>query len=133
MTSKKRLFGLIALVAGAVIFMAWLAGLLHVGKITPGLAPLKAEAPAGRVFTVREVEIPQELEVLGAVVSKSLAQVAAQVPGRVAKIWVDAGSRVKAGDPLVTLSGPEYEARLKQARAGAAQAQAHLTQVSGDY
>ena len=89
--------------------------------------------PAGRVLVVRETQIPRELEVLGAVISKSLAQVSAQVPGRVSKIWVEAGDRVKAGDPLVTLSGEEYQARVNQARAGVAQAQAQLTQVSANY
>jgi RND family efflux transporter MFP subunit len=82
---------------------------------------------------VRETAIPQELEVLGAVVSKSLAQISAQVPGRVTKIWVEAGSRVQAGEPLVTLAAAEYQARVSQAQAGAAQARAQLTQVTADY
>ena len=54
---------------------------------------------------------------MGAVISPSLAQVSSQVPGRVVKIWVEAGSRVKAGDPLVTLSAAEFQARLSQAQA----------------
>ena len=66
-------------------------------------------------------------------ISKSLAQVSSQVPGRVTKIWVEAGSRVKAGDPLVTLSAAEFKARVDQAQGGAAQAQAHLAQVAADY
>ena len=56
---------------------------------------------------------------MGAVISPSLAQVSSQVPGRVTKIWVEAGSRVKAGDPLVTLSAAEFKARVDQAPAGA--------------
>jgi RND family efflux transporter MFP subunit len=63
---------------------------------------------------------------LGTVISKSLAQVSSQVPGRVAKIWVEAGSRVKAGDPLVSLSAAEFQARLNQA-------QAQLKQAAADY
>ena len=133
MASKRKFLGLSALVVGAVVFMAWLAGLLHFGKITPGLAPLQGAPPVGKVLMVRETAIPQELEVLGAVVSKSLAQVSAQVPGRITKIWVEAGSRVQAGEPLVTLAAAEYQARVSQAQAGAAQAQAQLTQVTADY
>lgn len=131
--AKKRIFGLTTLVIVALVFMAWLAGLLHFGKIGPGLVAEKAATPAGRVLVVSETMIPRELEVLGEVISKSLAQVSAQVPGRVTKIWVEAGSRVKARDPLVTLSAEEYQARLNQARAGAAQAQAQLTQASANY
>jgi len=126
MADKKKIIGLSALVVVAVALMAWLAGLLHFGKIAPGVAPLAGAPAPGRVLTVQETEIPRELEVLGTVISKSLAQVSSQVPGRVAKIWVEAGSRVKAGDPLVSLSAAEFQARLNQA-------QAQLKQAAADY
>jgi RND family efflux transporter MFP subunit len=126
MADKKKIIGLSALVVGAILFMAWLAGLLHFGKIAPGLVPAQGAPVKGQVLTVQETEIPRELEVLGTVISKSLAQVSSQVPGRVAKIWVEAGSRVKAGDPLVTLSAAEFQARLNQA-------QAQLDQAAADY
>ena len=126
MADKKKIIGLSALVVGGILFMAWLAGLLHFGKIAPGLTPLAGPPPQGRVLIVQETEIPRDLEVLGTVVSKSLAQVSSQVPGRVAKIWVEAGSRVKPGDPLITLSAGEYQARLDQA-------QAQLKQAAADY
>jgi RND family efflux transporter MFP subunit len=44
----------------------------------------------------------------------------------VAKIWVEAGSRVKSGAPLVTLSAAEFQARLNQV-------QAQLKQAAADY
>jgi RND family efflux transporter MFP subunit len=126
MLDKKKIIGLSALVLGALLFMAWLGGLLHFGKIAPGLAPLAAAPVEGRVLVVQESEIPRDLEVLGAVISPSLAQVSAQVPGRVAKIWVEAGTQVKSGDPLVTLAAAEFQARLHQARA-------QLHQAAADY
>ena len=133
MALTKRIIGLSALVLGGILFMAWLAGLLHFGKIAPGLTPLAGPAPQGRVLVVQETEIPRELEVLGAVISKSLAQVSAQVPGRVTKVWVEAGSRVKSGDPLVSLSAAEFKARVDQAQAAGAQSRAQLAQVAADY
>ncbi|MCX5890048.1 MAG: efflux RND transporter periplasmic adaptor subunit [Deltaproteobacteria bacterium] len=133
MATKKKIWWLGALVLSAIFFMAWLAGLLHFGKIAPGLVVPRGAVPAGRVLVLGETMIPRELEVLGEVISPSLAQVSAQVPGKVAKIWVEAGTRVKAGDPLVTLSGEEYQARLNQARAGVTQAQAQSTQASANY
>ena len=133
MASKKKIWWLGALVLSAIFFMAWLAGLLHFGKIAPGLVAPKAAVPAGRVLVLGETMIPRELEVLGEVISPNLAQVSAQVPGKVGKIWVEAGAQVKAGDPLVTLSGEEYQARLNQARAGVTQTQAQLTQASANY
>lgn len=133
MADKKKIIGLSALVVGGILFMAWLAGLLHFGKIAPGLTPLTGPPPQGRVLVVQETEIPRDLEVLGVVISKSLAQVSSQVPGRVTKTWVEAGARVKAGDPLVTLSAAEFKARVDQAQGGAAQARAQLAQVAADY
>jgi RND family efflux transporter MFP subunit len=133
MADKKKIIGLSALVLGAIVFMAWLAGLLHFGKIAPGLVTFKGAPPQGEILTVQETEIPRDLEVLGTVISKTLAQVSSQVSGRVVKIWVEAGVRVKPGDSLVTLSDAEYRAKVDQARAAAAQAQAQLTQVSADY
>jgi RND family efflux transporter MFP subunit len=126
MADKKKIIGLSALVVGGILFMAWLAGLLHFGKIAPGLAPITGPPPQGSVLVVQETEIPRQLEVMGAVISPSLAQVSSQVPGRVVKIWVEAGSRVKAGDPLVSLSAAEFQARLSQA-------QAQLNQAAADY
>jgi RND family efflux transporter MFP subunit len=133
MIAPKKILGLSALVVAALVFMLWLAGLLHFGKIAPGLVAKKEALPPGRVLVVSETPIPRELEVLGEVISPSLAQVSAQVPGKILKTWVEAGARVKAGDPLITLSGAEYQARLNQARAGAAKARAQLAQVSADY
>jgi RND family efflux transporter MFP subunit len=126
MADKKKIIGLSALVVVAIVLMAWLAGLLHFGKIAPGLVPLTGAQPTGRMLTVQETEVPRELEVLGTVISKSLAQVSSQVPGRVTKIWVEAGSRVKAGDALVSLSAAEFQARLNQA-------QAQLKLAAADY
>jgi RND family efflux transporter MFP subunit len=131
--TKKKIAGLAALIIGALAFMLWLAGLLHFGKISPGLQALPAAPAQGRVATVQETAIPQELQVVGAVMSKTLAQVSSQVPGRVDRIWVEAGSRVQPGDPLVSLAAAEYQARVSQAQAAAAGAWAQLTQVAANY
>ncbi|MEW6387886.1 MAG: efflux RND transporter periplasmic adaptor subunit, partial [Thermodesulfobacteriota bacterium] len=126
MMSRKKLAGLATLVVVALIFMVWLAGLWPWGKIAPGTLALKAPPPPEKVLTIREVEIPQELTVLAAVISPSLTHISPQVSGRVSRIFVDAGSPVKQGDSLVALAAPEFQAR-------AGQAQAQLTQVTADY
>ena len=130
---RRQVIGYSVLVIGAIIFLAWLAGLLHFGKIAPGRVAVKPTVPAGQLFTVTTAPVSRELEVLGEVMSPSLARISAQVSGRVSRIWVEAGDRVKPGAPLVALSGEEYQARLNQAQAGVAQAQAQLHQTSADY
>ncbi len=131
--SKTRILAHLALVAASLLFMLWLAGLLEFGKIPPGTVAREAPPPPSRIFTVQEVEIPQELTVVAQVMSKTLTRISSQVAGRVQEIRVEAGRRVKMGDPLVVLRSPEYQARVDQAEAGAAQARAHLTQVTADY
>lgn len=133
MKITRRMWGLALLVVGTLVFMLWLADLLHFGKISPGTVPLKAEPGTGRQYVVQEQEISEEIPVLAQVMSQSLTQVSAQVPGRVSRLYVDAGSRVRRGDPMVALSAAEFQARVRQTRAGAAQAAAHLAQVSADY
>jgi RND family efflux transporter MFP subunit len=133
MDSKKKIFGLGALVVAAVLFMLWLAGLLSFSKIAPGTVALKAPPIPGEVFTVREVAIPRELTVMSTVISKTLAQVSSQVPGRVTGVLVEAGARVKKGAPLVTLAPEEYQAKVNQAQAAVARARAHLTQTAANY
>lgn len=126
MKFDRRLAALTALGVGALIFMLWLAGLLTWGKIRPGLVARKKAPAPGRTLVVQEVEIPQELTVTAGVISQTLAQVSSQVPGRVRRIMVEAGSRVQKGDLLVALAAPEFRARLSQA-------QAQLTQAGADY
>jgi multidrug efflux pump subunit AcrA (membrane-fusion protein) len=117
MWPNKRLISLAILVAGSLVFMLWLAGLLMWGKIRPGTVALKPSRVSGTTLTVQEVEIPQELTVMAQAISKTLAQVSPQVPGRVSRIYVEVGAQIKAGDPLVALTAPEYQARLAQAQA----------------
>ncbi|MBY6019111.1 HlyD family secretion protein [Ferrimonas balearica] len=50
--------------------------------------------------------------------------VSSKVPGRVAELNVRRGDKVVAGDLLYTLSSPELEARLQQAKAGVKAAEA---------
>ena len=47
MALNKKIWGLSALVVGGILFMAWLAGLLHFGKIAPGLTPITGPPPQG--------------------------------------------------------------------------------------
>jgi len=133
MKITKRVWGLAALVLVALVFMLWLADLLHFDKIAPGTVPSQAAPAKGRELVVQEQAFPQELPVLAQVMSRTLTQVSSQVLGRVARLYVEAGSRVRQGDPLVALSAREFQARLRQARAGVSEASAHLNQVSADY
>jgi membrane fusion protein (multidrug efflux system) len=133
MKITKRAWGLTLLAVAALVFMLWLADLLHFGKITPGTVAFPPAREKGRELVVQEQEISQDLPVLAQVMSRSLAQVSSQVAGKVSQVLVEAGSQVRQGAPLVALSAKEFQARLSQAKAGQSQATAQLAKVSADY
>jgi HlyD family secretion protein len=54
------------------------------------------------------------------------ARIGSKIGGRVAKVCVDEGESVKAGDPVVLLEDQELTAQLNQAKSAQAQAQAQL-------
>ena len=133
MKITKRAWGLTLLALAALVFMLWLADLLHFGKIAPGTVAFPAAPEKGRELVVQEQEISQDLPVLAQVMSRSLAQVSSQVVGRISRIYVEAGSKIQQGAPLVALSAKEFQARVSQARADQSQAAAQLAKVSADY
>src|SRR5205085_632114 len=56
----------------------------------------------------------------GEFVSPVRSELAARVPGRVSKMYVDAGSMVKRGDPVLSLETDYLALQLQQAEAEAA-------------
>lgn len=57
------------------------------------------------------------------------ASIVSKVPGKVAKVHVDVGDRVSAGQVLVTLENKDLADRVTQAQAAVAQAEAALAQA----
>jgi RND family efflux transporter MFP subunit len=111
--------------AAAAAVVLWAAGAFHRGRIEPGPGsePAGLAAPS-RTAGVARTEIPVVEEAVGTVRSRSRVAVAAQVPGRIQTLAVDAGAPVKEGDPLVVLDDRELAARH-------AQAKAHYERVKG--
>lgn len=70
-----------------------------------------------------------EIKTDNAYVRADIAEVASKIQGYVAAVHVVDNQRVKAGDLLVTLEKADYEARLAEAKAAAAQAKAEAEQA----
>ena len=104
---NQRTKGILALAAGvAVLGLLGLAALL---LARPAPETLQGEADATKV------------------------DVAAKVAGRIATIEVKEGDWVKKGDPVATIESPEIRARLDQAEAAKAGAEAQSRKAdSGD-
>ena len=103
---------LLLAIAGAVLLaLRWWRGTeVPVIKVTRGDV-VRSVVASGRIATPYRVDI------------------GAQVTGVVAKIPVEQGQKVKAGEVLIELDAAEAQATVRQARTAVEQAQARLRQV----
>lgn len=89
--------------------MRWQAALLLV--FTASISPVPTTLPARAVQYQPEIQAWAEVKPLAPLVLRTA------VGARVAAIHVTPGELVKAGEPLVTLGGPQFDAALATARA----------------
>ena len=85
--------------------------------------------PKVPAWQVERSELVQRVVASGRVLAPARIQVGSVVVGRVTRVPVDKGDRVKPGDLLLQLDDAEARAALAQARAAVAQAAARLEQV----
>ena len=124
---RVRMFG-----KGKLILLAVLLAVVVVAAGCGKKQPVQ-QAEAGPV-TVSTAKAATGLLENGTLVSgkleaESSANVVPKVPGKVARVHVDVGSRVSAGQVLVTLENKDLADRVTQAEAGVAQAEAALAQA----
>jgi RND family efflux transporter MFP subunit len=70
--------------------------------------------------------IPEVITATGELIAEDQATLRVKVAGRVAKLHVDLGSRVEAGDIIGELEKDDYEWKLRQAEAAVEQSRARL-------
>jgi len=84
------------------------------------------EAPPVSTAEARWTELVEELALTGSLTSPRTSRLSPEVEGRVARIAVEEGERVAAGDPLVELDDTLARIALTQARAAVREAEADL-------
>lgn len=114
-SSRKRSLVLAAVLAAAAA-LAWAS--LHATR-----------GPSVEAYAVARGPLVQTVVASGRVESPRRVDIGSQVTGTVARVPVDEGQRVKAGQLLVELDESEARAALDQARFAVAQAQAKLAQL----
>lgn len=126
---KLKLFGGISL--ALVIFLMWIEG-GFVSKTPPGsqtesLTTKGFETLAvSRQSTEGPTSWPARIEPLKTI------QIAPKFPGRILEIPVTTGSKVTRGQPLVRFENSEFAARLTQAKAQLAAAEAGASRANAD-
>ena len=88
--------------------------------------PAAPEAKQVRTAQSKLRNFEDSLQVTGILAAREQAELSAKVPGRIEKIFVDVGDRVKAGDPLAQIERKDYELKVRQTQAMIEQARVLL-------
>jgi RND family efflux transporter MFP subunit len=79
-----------------------------------------------RASAIRLETIPETVSATGELFAEDQATIGVKVAGRIAKLYVDLGSRVEAGQVIAELEKEDYEFRVRQAEALVEQTRARL-------
>jgi RND family efflux transporter MFP subunit len=89
-------------------------------------APAAAPPRPVRVFAAAEERVARTVVATGTLAAEDQVVVGTKVPGRLAEIAVDMGTRVRRGDVVARLDAGDYRLRVEQADAALQQARVRL-------
>ncbi|HWB12973.1 MAG TPA: efflux RND transporter periplasmic adaptor subunit [Pirellulales bacterium] len=126
-------FAGLAFVAGVAALLLWLAGKFE-PKVSPSAEPATVgpPRPAGRTVVARLVRVPLTETAVGTIRAVHETAIGSKLLARVVEVNLKAGQHVKAGDVLVQLDDADLKAKLQQAQAAAASAEASYNQAVVD-
>jgi membrane fusion protein, multidrug efflux system len=124
---------LLGFTAGVVLLMLWLAG-GFAPKVLTGAAgePLANPISEGRAVAARLLRLPMVESAVGTIRAVHETSVGSKLLARVVDVNLKAGQKVRAGDVLVRLDDTDLKAKLQQAKAALAAAEAVRTQAAAD-
>ena len=119
--------------AAVVVLLLWLGG-KFAPKVPVSAAspPPQGSAVEGRVVPVRMVRLPLSESAVGTIRAVHETSIGSRLLARVVEVKLTAGQQVKAGDVLVRLDDADLQAKLQQAKATVAGAEAARTQAAND-
>jgi HlyD family secretion protein len=89
----------------------------------------KGNAIAVQFARVRAEDITQRVRAPGKIEPKTQVKISADVPGKVTRLLVKEGNRVRQGQLMLQLDDTQYRANYNQARAALASAQARIREA----
>src|SRR3954466_9723411 len=118
--------------AGTVIVLAGIVAILFVAWRAFGDRLFAPEVDTSTVSMVTPAQGAQLLVATGYVVPQRKANISPRIGGRVAKIFVEDGTVVKAGQVIAVLEDADYRAQLAQAQADRKSAEARQKRAEVD-
>ena len=88
--------------------------------------PAPPQPRSVKVFGAVEARVPRTVVATGTLAAEDQVVIGTKVPGRLAEIGVDMGTRVRRGQVLARLDASDYRLRVDQAAAALQQARARL-------
>lgn len=121
MKMRRRPWGLVVVALVVAGLCVWLA-LRHGGQAE---SPVTSGVPVA-VATVRRADVPVAIQAIGAAQAWQSDTIHAQVTGRLLRVAVAEGTRVKAGELLAQIDPAPFRAALLQAQGALQRDQAQL-------
>ncbi|HZC65113.1 MAG TPA: efflux RND transporter periplasmic adaptor subunit [Candidatus Dormibacteraeota bacterium] len=116
MSTKSKV--LTVLVLGAANLAIGCGDAKSEGTAVPAPAPVATATPSPTVNTPSVVAAPEDgVTASGPLIVEHQLEIAAQTPGVISKVYVEAGTRVKAGTLLAQIDDRQVTANLEAARA----------------
>jgi RND family efflux transporter MFP subunit len=128
-----RIVAILAFSGGVIVLMLWLAGKFTPKvPITTDTAQTQNQNFAGRIVKVRLIRLPLYESAVGSIRSVHETTIASKLLARVVEVNLRAGQSVHAGEVLVRLDDTDLRAKLQQAKAAVASADAIHAQAVSD-
>lgn len=112
-----------------VWWVPWWVLAVGCAPAAPSQPVATAQPVAVEVRAVQRRTLEEVMEASGSVQAVATADVVAKIPGRVVRVTVDEGSRVRQGQVVVQLDSSDLEAQAAQARANWEMARSRLVQA----
>jgi membrane fusion protein, multidrug efflux system len=124
---------LVAFGAGVVVLLLWLAGKFSPKVPTEGAtARAQASDVRGRLVPVRLERLPLSESAVGTIRAVHETSIGSKLLARVVEVNLKAGQKVQTGDVLIRLDDADLRAKLQQAKAAVASADAVYRQAAAD-
>lgn len=124
----------LAFSAAVVVLLLWLAG-----KFEPKTPQVLRQAAGAnesdvknRLVAARKIRVPLDEAAVGTIRAVHETSIGSKLLARVVEVNVTAGKPVKANDVLVRLDDSDLRAKLQQAKAAVASAEANAAQTAAD-
>ncbi len=118
---------------GVVLLLLWLAGKFE-PKVSENIAAAAGTTPEidGQIVPVRSISLPRVESAVGSIRAVHETSIGSKLLARVVEVNVKAGQPIESGEVLIRLDDTDLQAKLRQAKAALASAEATRAQAVAD-